>query len=36
MVETRYGKTKADAVLARCWDLENLTSVTELIRLFDH
>ena len=34
-VEPKYGKPKADAILARCWDLENLTSVTELIRLFD-
>ena len=36
MVEPRYGKAKADAVLARCWELEKLTSVTELIKLFDH
>jgi 2-methylcitrate dehydratase len=35
VVEPRYGKAKADAVLARCWDLERLTSVTDLIRLFD-
>ncbi|OWK44322.1 MmgE/PrpD family protein [Fimbriiglobus ruber] len=34
-VEPRYGKARADAILAQCWDLENLTSVTELIRLFD-
>ena len=34
-VEPRYGKAKADAILARCWDFENLTSVTELIKLFD-
>jgi 2-methylcitrate dehydratase len=34
-VEPRYGKAKADAILARCWDLENLSSVTDLIRLFD-
>ena len=33
-VEPRYGRAKADAILARCWDLENLTSVTELIRMF--
>ncbi len=33
--EPRYGRTKAEAILARCWDLENLTSVTELIRMFD-
>lgn len=35
-VEPRYGKSKADAMLARCWDFETLTSVTELIRMFDH
>src|SRR5688572_999436 len=35
MVEPRYGKAKADAVLARCWDLEGLTSVADLIRMFD-
>ena len=34
-VEPRYGKATADAVLTRCWDLENLTSVTELVRMFD-
>jgi len=33
-VEPKYGKTKADAILARCWDLENLTSVTDLIQMF--
>jgi len=35
VVEPHYGKAKVEQVLARCWDLENLTSVTELIRLFD-
>jgi 2-methylcitrate dehydratase len=35
VVEARYNTATANAVLARCWDLENLTSVTELIRLFD-
>jgi len=35
VVEPRYGKAKADAVLSACWSLERLTSVTELIRLFD-
>jgi 2-methylcitrate dehydratase len=35
MVEPRYGKTKVEQILARCWSLENLTSVTELLRLFD-
>jgi 2-methylcitrate dehydratase len=34
-VELRYGKAKADAVLARCWELEELTSVTELVGLLD-
>lgn len=34
-VEPKYGKAKADTILARCWDLETLTSVTDLIRLFD-
>jgi 2-methylcitrate dehydratase len=34
-VEPKYGKAQADAILARCWDLEKLTSVTELIRMFD-
>lgn len=34
VAEPRYGKAKADEVLARCWDLEKLTSVTELIALF--
>ena len=34
-VEPKYGKAKADEVLGRCWELEKLTSVTDLIRLFD-
>ena len=34
-VEPKYGKAKADQILARCWELEKLTSVTELIGLFD-
>ena len=34
VVEPRYGKAKADAILARCWELEKLTSVTDLIALF--
>ncbi len=34
-VEPKYGKQRADQILARCWGLETLTSVTELIRLFD-
>jgi 2-methylcitrate dehydratase len=35
VVEPRYGKAKVEKMIARCWDLENLTSVTDLIRLFD-
>jgi 2-methylcitrate dehydratase len=35
VAEPRYGKARADAILARCWDFEKLTSVTELIKLFD-
>jgi 2-methylcitrate dehydratase len=34
-VEPKYGAARAGAVLARCWDLESLTSVTDLIRMFD-
>lgn len=34
LVEPAYGKARADAMLARCWDLENLTSVTDLLQLF--
>ena len=35
VVEPKYGKAKADAMLARCWDFENLTGVTDLITMFD-
>jgi 2-methylcitrate dehydratase len=35
VADKRYGRERADAILKRCWDLENLTSVTDLIRLFD-
>jgi 2-methylcitrate dehydratase len=34
-VEPKYGTARADQILARCWELEALTSVTDLIRLFD-
>jgi 2-methylcitrate dehydratase len=34
-VEPKYGKAKADVMLARCWGLESLSSVTDLIHLFD-
>jgi 2-methylcitrate dehydratase len=35
LADKKYGRERVDAILARCWDLENLTSVTDLIRLFD-
>ena len=35
VVEPHYGKAKVEQIIARCWDLEKLSSVTELIRLFD-
>jgi 2-methylcitrate dehydratase len=34
LVEPKYGKAKADAILARCWDLENLTSLSSLLEEF--
>ena len=34
-VEPKYGKDRADRILARCWDLENLTGVTDLVAMFD-
>jgi 2-methylcitrate dehydratase len=33
LVEPRYGKARADQVLAVCWQLETLSSVTDLMRL---
>jgi 2-methylcitrate dehydratase len=35
LVEPKYGKERANQVLARCWKLEELTSVTELLKLID-
>jgi 2-methylcitrate dehydratase len=35
MAEPKYGKTKADQILARCWELEKLTNVTDLLALLD-
>ena len=35
VVEPHYGKAKANEILGRCWELEKLTSVTELVKLFD-
>ncbi len=34
MVEPRYGKARADQILAKCWSLEKLTTATELLALF--
>ncbi len=34
-VEPKYGKQRADQVLARCWELEESTGVAELIGLLD-
>lgn len=33
-VEPRYGKAKADAILAQCWALEKLTDIAGLMKLF--
>lgn len=35
VVEPRYGKPKADQVLAACWDLDKLKTAGELVRLLD-
>ncbi len=35
MVEPRYGKERADRILAVCWGLEKLKEASELIRLVD-
>ena len=35
VVEPKYGGQRASEMLARCWEFEKLTSVTDLIRLFD-
>jgi 2-methylcitrate dehydratase len=32
-VEPRYGKAKADRILAACWELEKLKNASELVRL---
>jgi 2-methylcitrate dehydratase len=34
LVEPRYGRERADRILAACWGLEKLTAVGELMRLF--
>jgi 2-methylcitrate dehydratase len=35
LVEPKYGKERANQILARCWKLEELTSATELLKLID-
>jgi 2-methylcitrate dehydratase len=35
LVEPRYGKERADQILAACWGLEKLANADELIRLVD-
>jgi 2-methylcitrate dehydratase len=35
LVEPRYGKERANSVLAACWKLEELKSAGELVRLLD-
>jgi 2-methylcitrate dehydratase len=35
LVEPRYGKERADKILAACWGLEKLTHAGDLIRLVD-
>ena len=35
MVEPKYGKAKADAILAKCWEFEKLVSVTPLLQMFN-
>ena len=35
LVEPRYGKERADPVLAACWELEKANNAGELVRLFD-
>ncbi len=34
-VEPKYGKVKADAILAKCWDFDKLTDLTPLLQMFD-
>lgn len=33
LAEPKYGRQRTDAILARCWDLESLTNVRELVEL---
>jgi 2-methylcitrate dehydratase len=34
LVEPRYGKERADRMLARCWEFEKVTNVSELLEMF--
>jgi 2-methylcitrate dehydratase len=34
LVEPRYGKERADKILAMCWKLDELRSVGDLLQLF--
>jgi 2-methylcitrate dehydratase len=34
MVEPKYGKDRASKILAKCWEFDKLTSVTELLEMF--
>ncbi len=34
VVEPKYGKDRASKILAKCWELDKLASVTELLELF--
>jgi 2-methylcitrate dehydratase len=34
VVEPKYGAKRADEMLARCWDFEKITNLTDLIQLF--
>ena len=36
LVEPRYGRERADRVLAVCWELEKLQGVADIIQLLDH
>jgi len=35
LIVPRYGKDRAERILAVCWELEKLKSVRDLIQLFD-
>jgi 2-methylcitrate dehydratase len=35
LVEPRYGKDRANRVLAACWKLDELANTTQLVKLFD-